>query len=133
MAAAYSGLQGTVTAGGTDMQVTDSAFDVEVGDIDTSTTGDGGFEDSIDGLTKVSGSFDFFYNKTRNPFGALTNLLPGAPRTSGTYPSLAFGTGGGDTISGTARITKLSKKGSVKDGIMYTASFTSKGVWTFPS
>lgn len=133
MSKAYSGLEGVVTSNGTDMDVKDSSFDVETGDIDTTTTGDDGWEDSIDGPRKVSGSFDFFYNKLKSPFGAVAKLMPGAAAVDGVYPSLSFNTGGGDLITGKARITKLSKKGAVKDGIMYTASFTSKGKWTFPS
>ena len=133
MSTAYSGILGNVLSGATDMDVKEWSADVETADIDTTTTGDAGWSDSIDRPTKISGSFDFFYNPAKSPFRAVANLMPGAPRTSGTYPTLTLKTGGGDQLSGTARITKLSKKGAVPEGIMYTASFTSKGIWTVPT
>jgi hypothetical protein len=135
MSQAYSGVNGIVTStpsGGSpvDMDVTGWSADVEAGDIDTGTTADEGWADSIDGEKKVSGSFDFLWNPLKNPFGALQALTPG----QGLYPNLALALTTGDAIAGRARIQKLSPKGgSAKDGVKFTATFTSKGAWTLPT
>jgi hypothetical protein len=129
MSAAFSGEAGTVTANAVDMDVTGWSVDVEVNTIDTSTTAEDGWEDAIYGLRKVSGSFDFFYNTSKRPTGASAGLMPGAT----SYPTLTLQLTTGETLSGSAMITKLSIKSAVKDGTTVTASFTSKGAWTLPS
>jgi hypothetical protein len=126
---AVTGQDGTVLSGSTDMDVTGFTADIEVGDVETSTTAEQGWEDSIDGLKKVTGSFDFLYNPAKSPFSALANLLPG----SGTYPVLTLRATSGQLYHGTARVSKLSLKSEVKDAKKFTATFTSKGAWTFPS
>lgn len=129
MSTAYSGAEGKVLSGSTDLDVTGWSADVEVAEIDVSTTGDAGWEDAIHGLKKVSGSFDFLYNTSKDPFGAVVGLLPGAA----TYPTLTLTLTTGKTLAGQAMITKLSVKSEVKDAVKITASFRSKGAWTMPS
>ena len=130
MSTAYNGTDGKVLSESTDMDVTGYSADVEVVEIDTTTTGDAGWEDAINGTKKVSGSFDFLWNPTKSPFGALANLLPG----SGTYPTLRFNLDASTNyLQGVAMITKLSLKSEVKGAKTFTASFRSKGAWTLPS
>lgn len=130
MSYAVSGVYSKVLTGSVDMDVTGGTFDVETTEIDTTTTSDGGWEDSIDGPKKVSGSFDFFWNPSKNPFSAVQKLNPGASAT--VFPTLKLYIDDTNFATGTARITKLSKKSATKEGVMFTASFVSKGAWTLP-
>ena len=127
MSTAFSGVLGTVTVGSTNMDVTGWSGDLEVVEIDTTTTADSGWEDAIAGPKKFSGSFDFFYNTAKKPTGSTAGL------TAGNTPTLSLVATTGETFSGQSLITKLSLKSKVKDGFMVTASFRSKGVWTLPS
>jgi hypothetical protein len=133
MSYAVSGVDGKVLSGSTDMDVQGYSVDVEVVEIDTTTTADGGWEDAIDGTIKVSGSFEFFWNPTKNPFNSLINLMPGAGALTGIYPTLKLNLDGTNYLQGTAKINKLSLKSATKEGKMFTATFRSKGAWTRPS
>jgi hypothetical protein len=126
--AKFSGVLGTVKSGATDMDVQGWSADIEAGVIDSTTTSDGGWESAIGGPLKISGSFVLIYVTTKKPTGATANLTPGS------RPTLTLQVTTGETISGTAFISKLSFKMKVKDGAIVTASFQSGGgAWTLPS
>lgn len=131
MSAAISGKNGYVLAGTTNLDVQGWTLDPEVNTFDSTTTADGGWDDTTASTAKAGGSFDFFYNPSKKPTGATAGLTPGAVRALQLYideinsPSEVFG--------GNALITKLSLKGKVKDGFLVTASFVNKGAWTYPS
>lgn len=131
MSAAISGINGYVKSGTTNMDVTGWSGDPEVNTFDSTTTADGGWDDTSASTKKISGSFDFFYNPAKKPTGAAANLTPGSTPTLSLYidevnqPSEVF--------TGVGLITKLSLKSKVKDGWIVTASFTGKGAWTFPT
>lgn len=130
MSTAYSGIDGTVLSQSTDMDVTGWSADVEAEEIDTTTTADAGWEDAINGCKKVSGSFDFLWNPSKNPFNSVIAMMPG----SGLYPTLTLKLSTGQTLSGTAMIQKLSLKSAVKgQAKTITATFRSKGAWSVPS
>ncbi len=131
MSYAVSGVGSKVLTGTTDMDVVSGAFDVETTEIDATTTADGGWEDSIDGPKKVTGSFDFLWNPSKSPFSSVQRLMPGA--SASVFPTLKLYIDADNFATGTARITKLSKKAEVKGAVMFTASFVSKGAWTLPS
>lgn len=126
-ATAYSGVDGIVTANGTDFDVKGWSADVERELWDKSTTAGLGWQGKGYGLKKVTGSFDFFYSATKSPYKSPQSLF------SGTDVTLVLKTGGSDQLSGPAAITKLSHKSDVKDGIMITASFESTDPWTLPT
>ena len=129
MSTAYSGVQANVQSGSLDMDAQDWSADVEVSTFDSTTTADAGWEDTTASTKKVTGSFQFFYNPAKKPTGATANLTPGATPVLTLYVNKT----GGDNLTGTALILKLSLKTKVKDGFIVTASFTSKGLWTLPS
>lgn len=131
MSYAISGIDSKIVSESTDMDVQSGSFDIETSDIDSTTTADAGWEDSIDGPKKVSGSFDFFWNPSKSPFSSVTKLMPG--RSATIFPTLKLYLDSSNFATGVARIQKLSKKGAVKEGLMFTATFTSKGVWTLPN
>ena len=127
MGQGYSGVGGTVLSGAVDMEVMGYSFDLDQAGADTTVTSDLGWEDEIHTTRKVSGSFDFLRQASKNPFGAVAGMI--APN----YPTLTFALGGGQTASGVAKIDKISVKSATKDAITCTASFRSKGTWTLPS
>ena len=132
MGEAYSGYDGEVHSGAHDNQVQGWTLDYEIGTFDSSVTADGGWEDTGGALKKISGSFDAFYRVSpNNPTGSASGI------TTGSKPTLTFYIDKLDLpnefFTGVGLITKLSFKSKVKDGSIYTASFTSKGVWTVPS
>ncbi|HXS24478.1 MAG TPA: hypothetical protein VN719_09625 [Gemmatimonadales bacterium] len=134
MSTAYSGKDGKVFSGSTDMDVEGWDADVESPDIDVTTTADAGWEDAIEGPIKVSGTFDFLWNPLKDPFNTVVNLMPGAALLGGTYPTLKLQIDANNNyLQGTAKITKLSIKNKVKDAVRFTASFRSKGAWTRPN
>lgn len=129
MSFGIAGFKSKVLSGSTDMDVVGGSFDHETGDIDTTTTSDNGWEDSIDAPQKISGSFDFMYNPNKSPFSDVTKLRPGRSTTD--FPTLLLYYSETEYVTGTARIQKLTKKSTVKDGIVFTATFVSKGAWTW--
>lgn len=127
MGQGYSGVGGTVLSGAVDMEVEGFSFDLDQNDDDTTVTSDLGWEDSIHTTKRLSGSFDFLMQASKNPFGAVAGMI--APN----YPTLTFALGGGQTASGVAIIGKISIKSATKTAIRCTASFKSKGAWSLPS
>jgi hypothetical protein len=123
---AYSGFEGKVYTGAVDMDVTEWSADIEITEIDITTTADAGFENTLEGPTKISGKFTVFYTATKNPFDAAQSLAPGDT------PTLTLHTGGGDTLSGLALITKVMIKSAVKEAVSIEVNFRNKGVWVLP-
>ncbi len=126
MGQAYSGVGGTVLSGAVDLEVEEYSFEYESGEIDTTVTSDAGWEDSIHGVKKISGTFTFNLQASKTPFGATAGLY--APN----YPTLTLGLGAG-TASGRAQITKIAVASKTKEKITCVASFRSKGAWTLPA
>lgn len=140
MSFAYNGQQGTVTVaagsgdtfpasgdGGTDMDVDKWTADIEVNAIETTTTADGGWHDEIGGTKKVTGTFEFFHNPSKQPFGTSIGLTPGA------YVGLTLQTRPGQVLTGGALITKLAVSSQVNGATKVVASYTNKGPWILPS
>ncbi len=129
MSTAYSGVGGNVNSGSTDMDVSGWSADHETSNFDSTTTADLGWEDETPATQKVSGSFDFFYNKNKKPTGSSANMRAGSTPTLTLYVNKADG----ELLTGLGLIKKLSIKTKTKDGVLCTATFTSKGVWTLPT
>lgn len=128
MSQGYSGVDGKVYVGANDADTMGWSADPEANTWDSTTTADGGWDDTNASTKKLSGSFDILYNKAKKPFGTL-GLTQGAIVTLFLYISHTDG----DNLTGSALITKVSIKGKVKEGIILTVSFVSKGIWTLPS
>ncbi len=129
MSTAISGFKGKVLSGSTDMDVSGYSYEFDNGGFDSTTTADAGWEDTNNGSNKISGSFDYFFNPAKNPWGAVANLAP----NSTTYPTLKLYCDDDKFATGLAKITKQSVKSATKEGITMTASFVSKGVWSLPT
>jgi hypothetical protein len=129
MSTAYSGVDGTVTVGAVDMDV--RKFDATVKDdgFDSTTTADAGWSHTSDSIRMVEGSLECFYNTSKNPFVAPMTFFA---RPS-VYPTLTLNCGGGDSLTGVAKIKEVKIASEVKDGIILNISFTSRGAWTLPT
>jgi hypothetical protein len=129
MSSAYSGVQANIIVGTTDLDVQGWTADVSANVFDSTTTADGGWDDETPATKRVEWSFDFFYNKTKPPFGTL-GLTPGATLANmHMYINLTDGV----ELTGTGLVKKVSLKVKVKDGFVLTASGVNKGPWTLPS
>ena len=128
---AFSGAYANVVSGSTDMAASGWTLDPEANTFDGTTTADLGWDNNFAATSKASGTFDFFYNPTVRPTGSSAGLTPGLTATLTLYVNKSLYPS--ETFSGSALITKLSLKSKVKDGFMVTASFVSKGAWTYPS
>jgi hypothetical protein len=128
MSQAYSGVQGNILISGNDVDAQGWSADVEANSFDSTTTADGGWDDETGSTSKISGSFDFFYNKAKPPFGSL-GVTPNTVAILKLYVHLSDG----NFLTGSALIKKVSFKTKVKEGFVLTASFMGKGIWTLPS
>lgn len=129
MSQAYAGSEGNVLIGANDADVQSWSADVDVDTFDSTTTADAGWADTTATLKKISGSFEFFYNKTKKPFGTL-GLVPG---TTVATLTLYINKTDDEKLFGPALITKASIKSKTKEGTTLTCSFVNKGPWTLPS
>jgi hypothetical protein len=128
MSQAYSGVQGNVLSGATDVDMSKWDLKHETNSFDSTTTADAGWDDTTSSTQKVSGSFTFFYNPSKYPYGTI-GLAPQSTPTLTMYINKTAG----NFFRGTGLILGLSFGVAVKEGIPVTASFTSKGVWTLPT
>ena len=128
MSTAYSGVEANVKVGGTDVDAQGWSIDVEVDTFDSTTTADGGWHDETAAAKKLGGSFEFFWNTNKAPFGTLA-LTPGTTFTGEFYINLSAG----NKITGTGLVKKVSVKTKIKDGVMMTCSFVNKGIWVLPT
>jgi hypothetical protein len=131
MSQAYSGIQANVVNNttGVDLDAFDWTGDFETDSFDSTTTADAGWRDVTSATQGGSGSFDFFYNILKKPTGASAGVAPQAIVTLWLWVNKT----GGDKFAGPALILKLSLKAKVKEGFVVTASWQSKGAWTYPS
>jgi hypothetical protein len=127
MSQAYSGIHANVLVGATDVDTSGWELKHEFNTFDSTTTADGGWDDTTTSTQKISGSITFFYNKTKYPYG-----LPMGPGTVATL-KLFISNVDGNFFTGSGLITGLSFGAKIKEGIALTASFVNKGVWTLPT
>lgn len=120
MGTAYSGVDGTVTADGTNQCVTGFTFDMSIEEKDATTTCDGGWDYPVATSKRVEGSFDVNYDpaKALHKAGDVVALVLKLPTTH--------------TAQGEALITKTAIKSGVKDVVTIQYSFKSRGPWTLP-
>lgn len=128
MSFAYSGVQGNVLSGAIDTDMSKWDLKHEINTFDSTTTGDAGWDNTTASTQKISGSFTFFYNPAKFPYGTL-NLAPGATPTL----KMFINETSGNFFTGVGLITGLSFSVAVKEGIPVTASFVNKGPWTLPT
>ncbi len=129
MSQAYSGVEANVIVGSTDLDVQGWTADVEANTFDSTTTADGGWDDTTPATLKLGGSIDFFYNKNKKPFGSL-NMIPGTIMSG---MKLYINLSDGEYLTGSGLVTKMSLKTKTKEGVVVTASYVNKGAWVLPS
>ena len=125
---AYSGIQSNVLSGALDMDCATWKAVHKINTFDMTTTADAGWDNIGSSTQNITGSFDFFYNPAKYPYGT-ANLGPGSTPTLKLYVNQAAG----NFLTGTALILELSFGIQTKDGFKVTASFQNKGPWTLPT
>lgn len=129
MSTAYSGVEGNVLSGATDLDVSGWNAKHSVNTFDSTTTADAGWDDETAATKRIEFSFDFFYNPDKKPTGGAANLSPGSTVSLTLYINKTAD----EKLTGTGLIKDLSFKGKTKDGFLCTASGVNKGPWTLPS
>lgn len=127
MGQAYSGQDGQVVAGSTNMDVSGFEAEVTSAEVDTTVTTDGGWSDTDGWVKTVTGSFDFFYQPSKSPLKASPGLVPGST------VELTLKCTTTDALVGNAYIQSVRITSKTKDAVRGTCRFTSKGAWTLPS
>lgn len=122
----YSGFEGKVFSGSTDMEVKEWSASVKVDPIDVTTTAGNGYKQKLTGTKEVTGKFTVFYKTEINPFSAALNC------SAGQKPTLYLHVGGGDSLNGVALITENAVKSATTEGISVEISFENDGPWNEP-
>lgn len=121
-----NGFNGVVLVGSYSLDVTEWTADFEVEILDTTNTGDGGWQSNINGCKKASGTVKTFYDAAAIPTGA-----SGANVQNGTSVTLTLTEG--DTSKTNvvpARIGKVTLGNPVKGVLPFEFSYESNGVCT---
>lgn len=129
MSQAYSGVQANIIVGATDLDVQGWNADVIANTFDSTTTADLGWDDETPATKRIEWTFDFFYAKTKPPFGTL-GLVPGSVLSN---MNMYINKDDDIKMVGTGLVKKVSLKVKVKDGFILTASGMSKGPWVLPT
>lgn len=123
----FNGQAGSVTYNMITHSVTDWKGDWETPEINTTSTGAGGFYTGITGPQKFSGTFKMFLDSSALATG---NCIPGY----GTQATLSLLIGNtAKAISGTANILKATIDNPAEDGVTYEVAYTMTGSFTVPS
>lgn len=120
-----SGFGGSVTFNSTTLDVESWSAAVSAEALDTTNTGDAGWESNITGVKKLEGSFKTFWDSATDPYVTFT---AGASSTM----TLPFGNSG-KSFSFTARLTKVSSENAAKGVCTFECDFISNGAVTMPT
>jgi hypothetical protein len=129
MATFKNGFSGNVLVGAYSLAVTEWNCDFEVEILDTTTTGDSGWQTNINGCKKATGTVKTFFDTAAVPTGAT-----GPNLQNGTSVTLTLKIA--DTTSVCivpARIGKVSIGNPVKGVVSFEFPFESNGVCTLPT
>lgn len=120
-----NGFGGTVTFDGATLPVTEWTLDVNAEAIDTTNTGDSGWESNILGAKSWSGSAKAFWDAATVPTGS-SGFVAGDRGTI----SLPAGSSG-KSYTGTAQATQVSVGNPVKGAVTFNFNFKGSGSLTY--
>jgi Asp-tRNA(Asn)/Glu-tRNA(Gln) amidotransferase A subunit family amidase len=124
-----NGFSGTVLCGAFVLDVTEWSADVEVEILDTTNTGDLGWQSNINGCKKATGSCKTFWDTATVPTGS-----SGGAITNGASVTLTLNIGSsGRSIVVPARVGKITVSNPVKGVVPFEFSYESNGVVTLPT
>ena len=129
MSQAYSGVQANVHVGTTDVDAQGWTIDVSANTFDSTTTADGGWDDETPATLRIEGTFDFFYNAAKKPFGATNGARAWASsRTSAkrcsTRLEMAFSTAASSSAGMLGRRSRIGGTGSAIIAAITAAEFS---------
>lgn len=122
-----NGFSGTLTLAAATLDIESWTLTVTGEAVDTTNTGDGGWESNITGAKAWEVSCKTFWDSAAVPTGA-AGFTPG---TSGTL-TLNVGSSG-KTYTGSARITQISIENPVKGVVGFSVTLKGNGALTFAS
>lgn len=124
-----NGFSGTVLCGAYALDVTEWSADIEVEILDTTNTGDLGWQTNINGCKKATGSCKTFWDTAAVPTGAgAANIQNGTTVTL----TLNIGNSGRFFVI-PARVGKITVSNPVKGVVPFEFSYESNGVVTLPT
>lgn len=124
-----NGFSGTVLCGAHSLDVTEWNCDVEVEILDTTNTGDLGWQSNINGCKKATGTVKTFWDTAAVPTGAANANIQ-----NGTTVTLTLNIGASArTIIVPARVGKITVNNPVKGVVPFEFTFESTGVVTLPT
>ena len=127
MATFLNGFSGQIQLASGTLQVTDWTLNVNAEAVDTTNTGDAGWESNILGAKSFDGSFKTFWDSSAVPTGA-----PGF--TAGARGTLTLNVGNsGKSYVGTAQLTQVVVENPVKGAVAFNCTFKGSGAITYAS
>lgn len=125
MAQHFIGQDGDFTFGANTYSVLTWSGDEETKEIDTTSTGDGGFSTNITGVYHFAGTAEMC---------ADSDALQITPLMAGQQGALQLEVGNtGKSFEGTANLTKASVKNPAEDKVTFSVSFVFTGEYTRPN
>jgi predicted secreted protein len=122
-----NGFSGNIQLGANNLDVTDWTLNVNAEAVDTTNTGDAGWESNILGAKNFDGSFKTFWDSTAVPTGA-------AGFTAGARGTLTLNVGNsGKSYVGTVQLTQVVIENPVKGAIAFNVTFKGSGALTYAS
>jgi hypothetical protein len=124
-----NGFSGTVLCAAYALDITEWSCDVEVEILDTTNTGDLGWQTNINGCKKATGSVKTFWDTAAVPTGAANANIQ-----NGTSVTLTLNIGNsGRSIIVPARVGKITVSNPVKGVVPFEFTYESTGVCTLPT
>jgi hypothetical protein len=122
-----NGFGGNVQLGSTNLDIDTWSLNVNGEAVDTTNTGDAGWESNILGAKSFDGNFKTYWDSAAIPTGA-------AGYTAGARATLTLNVGStGKTYVGTAQLTKVTIENPVKGVVGFSCDFKGSSSLTYAS
>ncbi len=122
-----NGFGGSILFASANLDVESWSLNVSGESVDTTNTGDGGWESNILGAKAFEGSCKTFWDSAAVPTGA-------AGFVAGARATIALSVGGsGKTYTGSVQITQLTVENPTKGVVAFSFNFKGSGSLTFAS
>ena len=122
-----NGFSGSIQLAVANLDVTDWTLNVNAEAVDTTNTGDAGWESNILGCKSFDGSFKTFWDSTTVPTGA-AGFIAGARGTL----TLNVGNSGKSYV-GSVQLTQVVIENPVKGAVAFNCTFKGTGPLTYAS
>src|SRR5688572_29777341 len=123
-----NGFGGNFAVGANTLPIESWSLNVNAEALDTTNTGDAGWESNITGAKSAEGSVKAYWDSAANPMTAPLSILAGSTATA----ILNIGSSG-KSFTVPARITQVTVENPVKGVVPFNFSFKANGSITYPS